>query len=295
MPSMASTRRMRLRVRKPAMFVGMVLWAASGHPLVAQPKQDDPVLSRGLVHSTRERATVLEAIASANKVLAAKGYTLFLAEVAAPAADLRLPVYLVRAMDRTKATPAAVPKGCRCIFVEADALAAWIKAHSEGSGRMALNTANVLAYMLIHEVGHVVNGNDAGAYDQGAWSQLNLEPSFAKANEEGADDFAAGLIRDLSNAQGGSAGALAASWISMELSKLSWNMQAYRTLDEFGASVMGKPVVYFDPSYSHPNLAWRVLRSNYLIHQSAETKALLDAFDAARQRGSSQAPLFRKQ
>ncbi|ULA63278.1 MAG: hypothetical protein LZF86_100279 [Nitrospira sp.] len=76
-----------------------------------------------------------------------------------------------------------------------------------------------------------------------------------------------------------------------ELAKLSWNMQAYRTLDEFGAFALGVPGVFFDNGYSHPNLAWRILRTNNLIERSDATQQLLDAFEAARQRSSNPTPL----
>lgn len=79
-----------------------------------------------------------------------------------------------------------------------------------------------------------------------------------------------------------------------ELVKLSWNMQAYRTLDEFGSFATGRPAIFFDQSYSHPNLAWRVLRSNYLIQKSPETKFLLDAFEEARQRGANPKSLYER-
>ena len=156
---------------------------------------------------------------------------------------------------------------------------------------MTLNAPHVLAYMLLHEVGHIEQGNAAGDFSNGAWSQLNIDPSLAKVSEEKADEFAAHLIRDVASRTDGSA-SLTAAWISLSLSSLSWNMQAHRTLDEFGATALGKPQVFFDTSYSHPNLAWRILRSNHLIRPSAATKALLDAFEEARERGAAHKPIY---
>ena len=78
------------------------------------------------------------------------------------------------------------------------------------------------------------------------------------------------------------------------LTKLSWNMQAYRTLEEFGAIATGKPAVFFDQNLRHPNLAWRVLRSNDLIQKSDDSRALLVAFEDAPQRGASEQPLYRQ-
>jgi hypothetical protein len=202
-------------------------------------------------------------------------------------------VYLIAAPDSAASTPAAVPRGCLCVFVNPALLAAWVKRHSEGSGRMSLDPSYILTFMLLHEVGHIAKGTAAAEFVDGEMSQLNIEPSLAKAREEDADDFAAELIRDQSRRSPPSDSFLLANWVAIELSKLSWNMQAYRTLDEFGATATGKPSVFFDQTYSHPNLAWRILRSNYLIQQSQETKQLLDAFENARTKGSDPPPLYR--
>jgi len=53
--------------------------------------------------------------------------------------------------------------------------------------------------------------------------------------------------------------------------------------------------VFFDQGYSHPNLEWRVLRTNHLIQQTPESKQLLDMFEAARHKGATQGPLYQKQ
>lgn len=78
----------------------------------------------------------------------------------------------------------------------------------------------------------------------------------------------------------------------MELTKLSWNMQANRSLDHFGASVVGSPDVFFDKNLSHPNLHWRVLRMNHLIQETATSRELLDDFKEARSRGANPEPLY---
>ena len=137
--------------------------------------------------------------------------------------------------------------------------------------------------MLLHEIGHIHHGTAAGEFVNGALSQLNIEPSIAKEREKEADDYAAALIRQLRDQT--SSASLAANWISIEISKLCWNMQAYRSLDEFGAAAIGKPAVFFDQNYSHPNLAWRMLRSNDLIQRTDESGRLLKAFEEAQQRG----------
>jgi hypothetical protein len=158
---------------------------------------------------------------------------------------------------------------------------------------MGLEMKYILSFMLLHEVGHLNKRTSGAEYANGELSQLNIDPSLAKAREEDADEFAAGVVREWSRKQPASAVSLEANWVAIELSKLSWNMQAYRTLDEFGAFSTGKRSVYSDQNLTHPNLAWRILRSNYLIQQSAETKYLLDAFEEARQRGNTPKPLYK--
>jgi hypothetical protein len=72
-------------------------------------------------------------------------------------------------------------------------------------------------------------------------------------------------------------------------------MQAFRTIDEFGAFAVGKPSVFFDNGFTHPNLAWRILRVNDRIQQTDETRSLLKAFEDARELGATSQPLNQRQ
>lgn len=125
-------------------------------------------------------------------------------------------------------------------------------------------------------------------------SQLNVEPSRAKVAEEEADDFAADILKTRANQMPAGDVSLAANWVVTELSKLSWNMQAFRTLDEFGAFAVGKPSVYFDAGYSHPNLSWRILRVADRIQGSDSTRYMLETFEEARRRGADPRPLYQR-
>jgi hypothetical protein len=255
----------------------------------------DPVVSRGLTHTAQDRQVLEKAIGRTNLLLSQAGRTLAASWQLVPAAGGKaaIPVYLVAAPTGAAALPAAVPRGCVCIFINPAALAAWLKPHVEGKGRFELDASHLLAFMLLHEVGHIAEGSASGEFVNGTLSQLNIEPSRAKASEEKADEFASDLIRK--HAKPGTNAFLDANFIAMELSKLSWNMQAYRSLDMFGSTALGTPSVFFDQGYSHPNLEWRILRSNYLIQQTTEAQQLLDAFEKARRRGSTQRPIYKKQ
>jgi hypothetical protein len=178
------------------------------------------------------------------------------------------------------------------VFVNPSLLDTWVKFQSTGAGRLHLDTHYLLTFMLLHEVGHLTNKTAGAEFANGELSELNIEPSRAKASEEEADEFAADLLRTLSRQKPVSSVSLEATSVTLQLGNLSWNMQAQRSLDEFGATAVGKPSVFFDQNLTHPNLAWRVLRANFLIHQTPETKELLDAFEEARRRGANPQPLY---
>lgn len=84
------------------------------------------------------------------------------------------------------------------------------------------------------------------------------------------------------------------AWVSHALVLLSWNMQAFISLDNFGSTPVGAPAVFFDKNLSHPNLIWRVLSVNHLIQQTEVGKKLLESFEAARERGANPEPLYVK-
>ena len=84
-------------------------------------------------------------------------------------------------------------------------------------------------------------GSAGGDFVNGSLTQLNIEPSRAKAAEENADQFAADLIRKHANQV--SKSSLQANFIAVQLSTLSWNMQAFISLDQFGATALGTPSV----------------------------------------------------
>lgn len=260
----------------------------------AAPSADDPVAARGLKTTAQDRALVADAIKKTNLLLA-EGPTRLRAAWIAPGEGPdrnAVPVYLVASKDSSPSSPAVVPKGCACVFVNPALLSQWAAAHSRGPGRMELDRGPLLVFMLLHEAGHLSKGTDGGSIEKGDLSQLNVDPARAKVNEEDADAYAVEILRGLFRRTPASSASLEANVVVTELTKLSWNMQAYRTIDEFAAWTVGKPSVYFDNGYTHPNLAWRVLRSNYLIHQNDATKMLLDDFEAARKRGTKTAPVF---
>jgi len=235
---------------------------------------------------------VASAIERANRILVGSDIRLAAAWMQGGANGI--PVYLVRPRQGTASTIAAVPLGCLCIFVDPELSAAWALDNAAGTGRLELTQDYVLTFILLHEAGHLADKTSAAQFENGIFSQLNIDPSRAKANEERADEFAARQLRHHAFESGVSATSLEANLVTNELMKVSWNMQAYRSLDQFGSTVLGTRSVFFDRSYSHPNLAWRVLRVNYLIDRSDTTRHLLESFEEARGRGANQEPPYQR-
>lgn len=262
----------------------------------------DEVTQRGFRHTTRDRDLVAKATARANDILAEKGIR-FVPTWQMKANEAGrvngadgagvVPLYLVESPGEAT-TPAAVPQGCYCVFVNPKFLSTWTAFNSKGVGRLTIDRDYFLTFVLIHEAGHIQAGTAAAAFKDGEISQLNVDPSKEKADERRADEFAAELLRQRAYAMPATSSSIAANFVVNELVKLGWNMQAFRTLDEFASFSTGKPSVYFDDGYTHPNMALRILRTNNLIQRTAETQALLDAFEQARQRGANPKPLYRQ-
>lgn len=271
-------------------FAILLLSAAAALP------QDDPVVSRGLRHTSEGRDVAQTAIDHANSLLSKSNLRFDGSWTPTSSAkdSALIPIYLIEAPSTAASTHAAVPRGCRCVFVNPSLLAAFVDRHSKGTGRLGLDAPLLLSFMLLHEAGHIRRDSAGVQFDRGEMSQLNIEPSKAKASEEEADEFAAVLIRENAKPGRDVNSFLTANGIAMQLTNLGWNMQAYRTLDEFGAAATAKRSVYFDQNYSHPNLAWRILRSNYLIQQTPVAKQLLESFEEIRRRGLSPEPIYKR-
>jgi len=263
--------------------------------MLAVPAAADPVTERGLRHTSYGRGMVEKAVLGANQMAETSGARLVPSWIDQGTSDVSgVLVYLVDGKPGTIDSPAAVPKRCRCVFVAPTTLDAFVTRNSTGAGRMTLDAGRVLTFMLLHEIGHLLNNTPGADFHNGQMFQLNIEDSLAKDAESDADNFAADLLKRLALQSGTSALTIYANWITIELTKMSWNMQAFRTLDEFASFAVGKPAVYFDDSYTHPNLALRILHINDRIHSSEATRALLQAFENARFRGANPQPLYQR-
>ena len=175
---------------------------------------------------------------------------------------------------------------CGCVLVQASALSSWFKEHVGSSDALlSVNPQFLLAYMLLHEAGHISNNEvESDLPSAGASPSrlpFNRDLTVQKEREQRADTFAADAIKEALKFEGTDRG-LAAATITMALSQLSWNLSVHRLLDNFGGTVLHKPSLFWDGGASHPNLEWRILTVNALISGTEVSRQLLETFESAR-------------
>jgi hypothetical protein len=260
--------------------------------LLASCTGPDPSLditAFGLVEAPSGRPEVLAAIAAANTILG-PGVQTKLAPAwltrADPPGSVR--VHAVGAQGLSRRELVAVYTECRCVVVKARGIEEWLADKTgAGTGLLTIEPRFLLAYMLMHEVGHVVAKDatraDAGAAAPAGTTPLNRDPTAQKNREIAADRFAAGAIASARDA--GSSQGLAAMQVMMALSSLSWNLAAHRLIDDFGGTAVRKRSLFWDDGYSHPNLELRVLTVNALIARTEAAEQLLKDFQGLRDGG----------
>jgi Zn-dependent protease with chaperone function len=162
----------------------------------------------------------------------------------------------------------------------------WLQKHT-GTGQALLNVDihNVLAYMLLHELGHIVHGDlvEKGESSDTAVpaTGFNLDLTQQKDREISADRYAADAISSAIAARGTDRGP-AATAVAMTLSQLSWNLAEHRLLDNFGGTALHHPSLFWDTGLSHPNLEWRILSVNDEISKTTVSHQLLSDFESSR-------------
>ncbi|RXH38638.1 hypothetical protein XH99_00725 [Bradyrhizobium nanningense] len=244
----------------------------------------DPVTASGRTETKSGRPLISQAIAIANAILAAsspyklrEGWTP--ADKDRPATN-ELAVYLIA--PTSPPFVIQVPfKSCRCVFVQEPAFRKSLSAYSGKPKQMLrIEPSHMLAFMLLHEVGHVENGNP-GAYDDRA-ADLNLTETEQKARERAADAFAARALVAASKDTKSTPGFLDAMNVQLAVTNASWNLAAVRLLDHFGGSSLCAKDLFADRGLSHPNYELRVLTVNDIIANTPTSHELVSQFENCR-------------
>jgi hypothetical protein len=162
----------------------------------------------------------------------------------------------------------------------------WMKEHTEALPQQmkAVDPANVLAFMLLHEVGHIIHGDPGQFEDAETTAASNTVQTEQKERESKADRFAIEQVAAAADDRNSVDGWLAAMRMELALSDLSWNMAALRFLDHFGATSLCSSAVFSDAGYTHPNFELRLLVVNDILVHKAASKQLLQDFIGCRKR-----------
>src|SRR5262249_50186590 len=148
---------------------------------------------------------------------------------------------------------------------------------------VAVEGVNILAFMMLHELGHIANG------DQGAnafaplpahGADTNIVPTAEKTKEFAADAWAADHVKQAFTP--GHPGFFASMRVQWAVTAVGWNLARRRMIDNFGATILRDPRVLFDQGYSHPNFELRMLVANELVSGTAAAKALREEFERMR-------------
>lgn len=192
-------------------------------------------------------------------------------------------VYLVAPTSNNDDFSVMVPYNCNCIFVQPAVFEKRVSPYAKASPTMmAIDHGEALAFMILHEMGHIERG-DPGKYQSKLKPHsYNFDRTDQKEVERLADKFAADGLVAAANDKANFAGWMASMKIQMTLSKISWNLSSLRLIDNFGASSLCSKFVFADDGFSHPNYELRILTVNDLLVRTDGSKELLQSFEACR-------------
>lgn len=248
---------------------------------LGQPNVQFSAAQFGYAETTDGRSLLSEAISKSNTVLSGSPFHLVPSWLPFTNDGTAVPVYLIR---NDPADMVFVPRNCFCIVVVPQTLSNWLATNSADPNDLAIADNAILAFILLHEVGHLAHHDNAGVSFSPLPTDaknLNIELNTAKDVEFAADAWAADKVREAF--QPGKAGFLSAMDIQFALTHASWNLARRRLIDDFGATVLRDPRVIFDEGYSHPNFELRMLVVNELLSDTEASKALRREFESLRQ------------
>jgi hypothetical protein len=187
-----------------------------------------------------------------------------------------VPVFAISELHAPANYMVAVPAQCRCVFVQPRAYQTWLHNHLSNRGpTLEISEERLLAFMLLHEAGHITHG-DPGEFDGSGSGSLNTDMTVEKQREENADTFAVGQLKDAISRTKDITPWLNALNASKDLSNLSFEMDEVRMLDHPGSDA------YYDVGYTHPNFELRVLTVNDLISNTPLSHQLVENFLSRR-------------
>jgi hypothetical protein len=280
--------------RRPTIAVLLVL-VASGCQTKAPTVSEKGIEEFGLIEAPVDHPALLSSIRIARLVMGSSASVKVAAGWQAGADASSVRVFAATADGFADDEIMRSDGACHCVVAQVGAVTRWLKLHTgQGEELLDMDTHDLLAYMLLHEIGHIVHGDSPEGVEPGATQNhkagFNFEATVQKNREVAADRYAAGLIAAAMADRGTDRG-IAATKIALTLSQLSWNLAGHRLLDNFGGTGLHQPVLFRDAGLSHPNLEWRILSVNDAISSTEASHKLLTDFESAR--GAAPVVLFR--
>jgi hypothetical protein len=265
-----------MRLRRVAS--GLLILAAGCRQ---QSKTVDPVAQMGLTETALGHPLIERSAAIANSWLDPALKIRFTPNWKGPdppAGGDPVTIYSISEFHAPANCMVAVPVGCHCVFVEPHIYESWLRQHMSSSGTtLEVNEERLLAFMLLHEAGHIVDG-DPGDFDEGGAGNLNLNPTVEKEREQKADAFAVEQLKGAISRTKEIGPWLDALNATKDLANLSFEMQQVRSQKYFGAPVLHTPAAYYDTGYTHPNFELRILTVNDQIANTETSHQLLESF-----------------
>ena len=142
--------------------------------------------SFGLVESTVDRPTLQAAIQTADLVLGPSAAVRLDSGWSGSGTGQPTRVYAVTPQGLSKSDAMTSYQQCHCVVAQVGRVTEWLKEQiGTGSGLLTIDLRDVLAYMLLHEAGHIAHGdlNTGNAFDDGDGRQFNLQSTTQKIRE----------------------------------------------------------------------------------------------------------------
>lgn len=229
----------------------------------------------GFEPTTSEGALVRGAMKDTNDLLASRSNLAFTLDEANGNSDNQIPLFVLSSINLTLSDVMWVPKGCRCVYIHARGLRQWLdKARNADGYGDAFDEREVVAFFLLHEMGHVSRNKPGALLEfEDANASQNMKKNDSKAEEEGADAFAEAILKKALESKAND-GATAKA-ISRNISVLATNIYTAIVLSSTLSDIMCmSPKIYWDWGFSHPNLAYRLVR---IAHDLAPTETISTA------------------
>ena len=190
-----------------------------------------------------------------------------------------IPVYSGRA-SVTGNMVVQVPLGCPEIIFNAAAFSHGVKA-TLGDDVSEDNIHQMLAFLLLHEIGHIDKNHHGQFLPAASGQPTNLNPTLSKKLETEADGFVVDFIGKRISGDVADPDFTAHQLMNF-IGYLSFVVSGQKSIDCFGCRPNGSKDIFWDHSQTHENLELRILKINHAVYPTEISEQLLLDFESKR-------------